>query len=319
MPEYVLCVDQGGTKTNIARGDKNGEIQDIRRFIIDLSDHAIVVKQIFDAIDVYLRENCIRLGSPLRIGMGVKGYADREKGIWKRCITIPNFTPVNLGEMAYDKFGINAVIDNDVHAATLAELYYGAGKQYKNYIYYNIGTGIAIGIVSEGKLIRGSTNYSGEIGHMVTETEGDLCPCGHFGCLEGVASGAAIIEQVRRGLSEYPQSGMHNINSNGTLTSHTVFKMAEEGDVLAGLVTNRALRSIQLSVISILNIFNPEAIIFGGGVMADGLLLPKIKEYAYKYSLRPSAWALKEVCLSKLGANRVGILGAAAIGWEDSI
>ncbi len=210
MQGYVLCVDLGGTKTNIARGDKNGKIEDIRRFTIDFSDHAIVVQQIFYAIEVYLRENCKRLSSPMRTGMGIKGYADREKGIWKRCLKIPNFYLVNLSEIAYDKFGINAAIDNDVHAATLAELYYGAGKQYKDFIYYNIGTGIAIGIVSEAKLLRGSTNYSGEIGHMVTEIAGNPCPCGHFGCLEEAASGAAIIEQVRRGLSEYPQSVMHN-------------------------------------------------------------------------------------------------------------
>ena len=81
----------------------------------------------------------------------------------------------------------------------------------------------------------------------------------------------------------------------------------------------RVLKSIQISVVTITDIFNPEAIIFGGGVVADGFLLPKIKEYVYKYSLVPSAQALKDIRLSGLGADRVGILGADAIGWEDLI
>ena len=95
--------------------------------------------------------------------------------------------------------------------------------------------------------------------------------------------------------------------------------MSEKGDELAGKITRRVLKSIQISVAAITDIFNPEAIIFGGGVVADGLLLPKIKEYAYKYSLIPSAQALKDIRLSSLGADRVGILGADAIGWEDLI
>lgn len=204
-------------------------------------------------------------------------------------------------------------------AATLAELYYAAGKQYKDFIYYNVGTGIAIGIVSDSKLIRGSTFYAGEIGHLITEPDGDLYQGGNGGCLEEIASGAAILEQVKQGLSEYPRSGLRPTYESGTLTSHTVFTMSEKGDELAGKITRRVLKSIQISVAAITDIFNPEAIIFGGGVVADGLLLPKIKEYAYKYSLIPSAQALKDIRLSSLGADRVGILGADAIGWEDLI
>jgi glucokinase len=317
MENYVLCVDLGGTKTYIARGGQDGQIEDVRRFAIDFSDHVIVMRQFFEAIDVYLRENCKELRAPLRLGIGIKGYADRRQGIWKSCIGIPNFSPVKLAEIVYEKFGVPAVVDNDVRAAALAELYYGAGKQYKDFIYYNIGTGIAIGIVSDSKLIRGSTYYAGEIGHLVTEPGGDLCPCGQHGCLEEVASGAAILGHVQRGLSEYPQSGLRKMYENGTLTSHTVFTLAEEGDTLAEMITKRVLRSIQISVVAITDILNPEAIIFGGGVVADGLLLPKIKEYAYKYSLKPSAQALKEICLSSLGADRVGILGANAVGWEN--
>lgn len=314
---YVLCVDLGGTKTYIAKGREHGEIEDIRRFTIDFSDQATVLRQLFESIDLYLRENCSGFHPARSIGIGLKGYADRSLGVWQSCTTIPKFSPVNITRMTYEKYGIPTVIDNDVRAATLAELYYGAGKHYKDFIYYNIGTGIAIGIVSDSKLIRGSTFYAGELGHLITEPDGDHYQDGNGVCLEEIASGAAILQQVKLGLAEYPKSGLWPIYESGTLTSRKVFTLAEQGDELAGKITRRVLKSIQISVVAITDILNPEAIIFGGGVVSDGFLLPKIKEYVYKYSLRPSAQALKDIRLSSLGADRVGILGADAIGWED--
>lgn len=315
--EYTLGVDLGGTKTNIAKGTADGDVLDIRRFVIDHTNHDRLVAQMLDAIGVYLSENCKNDTRPARIGMGIKGYVDHHEGAWKGCITIPDFQPIALADMVYTRYGIPTVIDNDVHAATLAELYYGAGRKYRDFIYYNIGTGISIGIVTDGRLLRGSTNYSGEIGHMVTESDGAPCPCGHFGCLEEVSSGAAIIAHARAGLQAHPDSLLRCPAEQGTLTSHTVFSLAEQGDALAAAIAERALKSICLSVIAILNIFNPEAILFGGGVMRDGWLLPKIRDYAYRYPLPPAARALKEVALSELGADSVGVMGAAAVGWES--
>jgi len=317
MQNYVLCVDLGGTKTFIAKGREDGEIEDIRRFTIDFSNQATVLRKLFESMDCYLRENCGECPPARSIGIGLKGYADRSQGIWKSCTTIPEFSPVNIAQMAFERYRIPTVIDNDVRAATLAELYFGAGKHYKDFIYYNIGTGIAIGIVSDSKLIRGSTYYAGEIGHLITEPDEDLYQGGNQRCLEEIASGAAILQQVKTGLDEFPNSGLAPFYEKGTLTSHTVFTLAKHGDELARKITRRVLRSIQFSVVVLTDIFNPDAIIFGGGVVADGLLLPDIKDYAYKHSLRPSAQALKDVRLSSLGADRVGILGANAIGWED--
>jgi glucokinase len=317
MQNYVLCVDLGGTKTYIARGREDGEVEDIRRFTIDFSDQATALRQLFESIDLYLKENCSGLHPARSIGIGLKGYADRSQGVWKSCTTIPKFSPVNITQMAYEKYGIPTVIDNDVRAATLAELYYGAGKQYKDFIYYNNGTGIAIGIVSDSKLIRGSTFYAGELGNLITEPDSDLYQDAKGGTLEEIASGAAILQQVKLGLAEYPQSGLKPIYESGAMTSHTVFVLAEQGDALAGRIMRRVLKSIQISVLALTDILNPDAIIFGGGVVADGLLLPSIKEYVYKYSMIPSARALKDIRLSSLGADRVGILGANAIGWED--
>jgi glucokinase len=315
----VLCVDLGGTKTYIAKGRQDGELEEIRRFTIDFTDQATVVRQLFDFIDLYLLENCGNRSLIKAIGIGLKGYADRREGIWKSCLTIPNFTPINISELAINKFGIPTVIDNDVRAATLAELYFGAGKQYKDFIYYNIGTGIAVGIVSDSRLVRGSTYYAGEYCQLITEPDENLSEGGVGVYLEKTASGAAILRQVKYALNDYPNSQLAHFYDTGTLTSHTVFTLAERGDELAEKITKRVLNSIQRSVVVLTDLLNPDAIIFGGGVVADGLLIPYIKDYVYKHALKPSASALKDIRLTNLGADIVGILGANAIGWEESL
>lgn len=311
---YVLGVDMGGTKTNIALCNAAGELSRLRRFEYEQSSHKQVIKEIIHSIRVYLDETAA--GADIAaIGLGLKGHVLNTTGVWDRCITIPGFRAVALGEMIQSRFGIPTFLDNDVHAATLAEKRYGVGKKYDNFIYYNIGTGLSIGIVSDGKLLRGATNYSGEIGHMVTESDGAPCPCGHFGCLEEASSGGAIIRQAREGLAHDPDSILKDFPEK-LLTSAAVFDAARQGDALARKVSERALRSICLSMVAIINIFNPSAIVFGGGVMRDGYLLPAIRDYAWKYPLRPAAEAVQEIGISEIGPNIVGALGACCVAME---
>ncbi len=125
------------------------------------------------------------------------------------------------------------------------------------------------------------------------------------------------MKQVKQKLPQFPHSLLNAPYIAGNLMSGEVFLLAQNGDELAEQITQRVLKSIQVSVVAILNLFNPQAIIFGGGVMTNGILLPDIKNYAYQYSLPPAAKALKEIGLSSLGPNVVGIMGASAVGWED--
>ena len=311
--KFILGVDTGGTKTNLSIKTPQGELVDLRRYEYEQSDHALVVQEILGIIDSYLSSHPLK-DRIAAIGMGLKGHVLSREGIWNRCISIPNFKPVALGNIICEKYSLPTFLDNDVHAATLAEKHYGIGQKYEDFIYYNIGTGLSIGIVADGRLLRGSTNYSGEIGHMVTESDGESCPCGHFGCLEEVSSGAAIIKMAKQGMEKHPESLLASLE--GRLHSSAVFAAARKGDALAMEVSQRALKSICLSMVAIINIFNPSAIVFGGGVMSDTYLLPAIREYAWKYPLRPAAEALKEVCISRIGSDIVGTLGACCVAEE---
>lgn len=312
--KYVLGVDMGGTKTNIALCNAAGELSRLRRFEYEQNSHKQVIEEIIRSIQTYLDETAA--GADIAaIGLGLKGHVLNTTGVWDRCITIPGFQAVALGEIIQSRFGIPTFLDNDVHAATLAEKRYGIGKKYDDFIYYNIGTGLSIGIVSDGRLLRGASNYSGEMGHMTTESDGAPCPCGHFGCLEEASSGGAIIRQVKEGLSREPNSILREVPEK-RLTSVAVFDAAQRGDALAKRVTERALKSICLSVVAIINVFNPSAIVFGGGVMRDGYLLPAIRDYAWKYPLRPAAEAIREISISEIGPDIVGALGACCVAME---
>ncbi len=312
----VLGVDLGGTKIAVCRMTRDGERSEVLRSPSQIrAPKNELIENLLSAVENYLN-NC---GGepPLCIGYGLKDYVDNEKGIWMASPSTPDFTPVPLAALTMERFGIPAVLDNDVHVATLAEQYYGQGRTYKNFVYLNVGTGIAMGAVNEGRLMRGAINYAGEIGHMSVETEGEVCGfCGQNGCLEEIAGGGAIISYARRELGNWPGSTLCGLEASGSLHSAAIFREADNGDPFAVHIARRTLRAMLVACSAIVNIFNPEAIIFGGGVMADGWLIRHIREELPQRAIHTSLSALKELSLSALGSDHVGVMGAAALGWE---
>lgn len=315
---YELGIDVGGTKIALLASD----FDDIELDIVVVpsathDDQQTLVESIFGAIDAYVEQR--RGGTPPRaMGFGLKDAVDARRGIWLKCPSSRGFSPIALGELVRERYGCPAALDNDVHAATLAEMRFGAGKRYRDFLYMNIGTGIAVGAVCGGALVRGATNYAGEIGHISVETNGEECGfCGGWGCFENVASGEGIAELVSEGVKGAPDSALARILAReGRVTSADVFRAADAGDTLASEIAARVLRATTIACCDAINIFNPAAIIFGGGVMADGWLLRRLREEVPKHAIATSMDALEEMRLSELGSRHVGVLGALALASD---
>jgi glucokinase len=227
------------------------------------------------------------------------------------------YTPIPLGSQLRDRYGLPVRIDNDVHAATLAELHMGAGREFADFIYLNVGTGIACGIVCNGQLVRGAVNYAGELGHMVVETDGDLCDqCGRRGCLEPIASGGGMLDHVRAGLADHPDSLLHDSARSGDLTVGSIFQAADAGDPLASAVTERAKRALGTALVNLLDLLNPEIVVLGGGVFRDGWGVTRLRAHVAAKALPAASQSLKGIVLSQLRVDRVGLMGAASLAWE---
>ena len=209
------------------------------------------------------------------IGMAVAGWINKHRNIVEFS---PNFhwhdvdIVGNLGQ----KFNIPIYFDNVTRVMALGELCYGIGKQCKNFVFINIGYGIGAGIILDGQPLLGSVGMAGEFGHITVEKDSQTqCDCGNFGCLEALASGQGIARSAREELKKGAQSILLEMCGGDLqkLTAEMVASAAKKGDVLAWNIFSRAAEYIGLGISALINLFNPEAVVLGGGVVQAGEIL----------------------------------------------
>lgn len=311
----AVGVDVGATKVLVGCVGRDGLVRASRRYPMNRESQAATLDSIHSAVEDFLGLVPCRL-QPVGIGVGLVGLTDPATGTWLHSMNLSIRVPVPLAARLHDRHGLPVAVDNDVHAATLAELRLGAGRRARDFVYVGVGTGVAAGLVCNGQLVRGSSNYAGELGHTVVEPEGDPCQCGRRGCLEPIASGGGMIAHVEARLADYPASPLWEPARRGELTSAVIFRACDAGDALATSVTNRAVRALGIALTNLVNLLNPELIVLGGGVVADGWLIPRLRDYVAANALRNAYRGLRGVEPSELSADLVGLLGAAALAWE---
>jgi len=312
----VLGVDVGATKILVGYVESDGIVPLSRRYAIDRSSRVSTIASIETAITDFL-EIPWSMYPPLAIGVGLPGLIDATTGTWAQATNLPITSPVNLAAQLKENFKLPVALDNDVHAATLAELHLGAGRKTRDFIYLNVGTGISTGIVFNGQLVRGANNCAGEFGHTSVDMNGVACECGGHGCLEPIASGGGILAQVRALLPEYPTSCLGKLFKLDQLTASLVFYAANNGDLLGIEVSERAVRTLGFALINLIILLNPSLIICGGGVMADGWMIRQLDNYIAAHALPFVYHSLQGIVLSELKADQVGLLGASILAWKS--
>jgi len=209
------------------------------------------------------------------IGVAVSGLVDQQKGklIYSGML---NWSNVEIGNILENKFNVPVYIDNDVNAYTLAELWYGHGRELNNFIVVTYGSGIGSGIVINKKLYTGDFGGAGEIGHMVLVAEGRKCECGQRGCLEAYASENFIVDYIRDNIKMYSES---KIDLTEDLSIEKVYEYAKEGDMLAIDVLRLSAKYLGYGLLSVINLLNPSTIILAGeGMIAKDIILPVIND-----------------------------------------
>jgi glucokinase len=300
-------IDLGGT--NI----KGGLIDDEGRIVYNIMfptesnlGWERVLENIKKVIYQFVEQDNIRA-----IGIGVPGPVDFKRGVVRSMPAIPGAKDVNIVNELMKEFDKPVFVDNDANNFVIGELVFGVAKGKSNIVGITLGTGIGGGIVINGELYRGMSNYAGEVGHMVIVPDGIQCNCGKFGCWEAYGSATAIIKKalsyksrkVLTKLSEYPDDAVD---------AKLVIDLAKGGDEFCLNVVNDTFRYIGLGIASLVNILNPEVVVIGGGVsLAGDFLLSKVRNYAMENIMPPLREGL-EIVLAKSG-NNAGILGAAAL------
>ena len=230
---------------------------------------------------------------------------------------LPDWTDVPLRNIVEELFGIDTFVLNDASSAALGEQRHGAGQGVKNLVLLTLGTGIGGGIIINGELYLGARGGAGEIGHMTVEENGPICGCGNTGCLEMLASGRAVAREATSRISQGEKSLLTEIVGVKVedITAELVGDAAGKGDVLAQEVLSRASHYLGVGLVNMVNIFNPEMIVLGGGMAELGsLFIDPAREIAMARPFSISARAVK-IVTARLG-NEAGVYGAAVYTIE---
>ena len=251
------------------------------------------------------------------VGIGCGGPLDVAQGVLLAPPHLPGWRDVPVTALAEEAFGAPAALENDATAAAAAEHRYGAGAGTRNMIYLTVSTGVGGGIVIDGRLYCGATGNGGELGHVTVDCNGRPCRgCGRRGCLEAYVSGTSIAERAQEALaaSREPSS----LAGIAPLTAADVAAAALEGDALAQTVWDETVAALACGLTSIVNVFDPELVVLGGGVTGSGeQLLGPVRKRVRAETMRPAGEAAS-IVHSALG-DHVGVVGAAAIVLERAV
>jgi len=314
----ILGIDLGGTKILTAVANTQGVMLSRDHSITPAKEgQDVVVKSILESVGRALDQAHIAAADLTAIGLGAPGLSNPETGILFTSPNLPGWKDVPLRDIIAKELGKEAFLINDANAAAVGELYFGAGRGARNFIYITVSTGIGGGIIIDGKIYTGPTGTAGELGHMVIDDEGPQCNCGNKGCWETLASGTALSREARHRIKEgaatsilkYAGGNIEKINAEA------IHEAAQTGDKLANELIARTAYYLGVGLANLVNIFNPEVIIIGGGLsnIGDMLLKPAFEE-AGRRAFRQSYQAVR-FARAELGRNS-GVLGAAAYALE---
>ena len=252
------------------------------------------------------------------IGLGVPCTIDRERGVAISAVNLP-LTDVPLRDIVRDRLGLPAFLDNDANVAALAEHRFGAARGATNAVLLTIGTGIGGGLIIDGEVYRGSTGAGAELGHVVVKADGPRCQgnCPNHGCVEAMASGTALGREGRELAAQHPDSALGQALAAGTeIDGKLVTEAALAGDETAVEAIANIGKWLGVALASLANIFEPDVIVIGGGVIAAGeLLLSPARAEMQIRALRPMNTT--KVVAAQLGPE-AGMIGAATMAREES-
>ncbi len=232
----------------------------------------------------------------LGVGIGIGGFMDPVAGISHEYLYASDWYDVPLRQLVETRFGLPCYLVNDANACALGEKHRGAGVGVQDFLCVWIGEGVGMGIVAHGELYAGRSSYAGEFGHMHAEDGGQLCYCGHSGCLETLCSQQAILAACREGLRQGVNSDIRKYSAGDieAVTIEHVIEAASNGDRFARNVMVHAGDALGAKLADVANLFNPELIVLRGPVIdGNAFLFERISSVAAHESLRPTARALR--------------------------
>ncbi len=312
-PRRVIGIDAGGTKLLGGVVDDALVVHHRVRRTWRGSDRQETLDIFMGAVEE------VRAAAPdvEAVGFGIPALVEWQTGVSTWCNHLP-LGGVPFRDLMSERLGLPVVVDNDGNASVLAEARAGAARGAEHVVMVSLGTGIGTGLYLNGAVYRGAAGLGAELGHTVLELDGEDCPgdCPGRGCFETLVSGNAIGREGERLAAELPDSALGRRLAEGAeITGGIVTELAHAGDLAARSALETVGRRLGYGLVGVVNLFNPQVIVIGGGaVRAGDLLLEPARAVVAERALPPPREAVS-IVPAHFG-DESGMIGAALLALE---
>ncbi len=273
-----------------------------------------VVRLIVEAIEQVIQSATRPL---LGIAVGAPGVVDSEAGIVHMAASL-GWQDLPLSQILSQRFHLPIYIGNDSNFAAVGEYRFGLGQGVKDLVIVEAGDGIGIGMLSDGRIIQGSTHAAGELGHAPFPPLDDVCVCGRRGCLETKVSWWAIKRNVQRIAEEHPDSTVAHLINGGDVTDGVIWQALDQGDPYLTALVEQVATYLAQALMMVIHVLNPQRIIITGRILELGdLFVQQVRRTIHDYSLPYISNEIEIVAIPS--DDRSILLGACAFVLEQEL
>ena len=313
---YLVSVAMDQFVTRIVVMDmQNNFVSSIEKIVLPLPDNSSAHEILKDKIAEVINLSGIPKEKFVGIGIGMPGFVDVEKGINYSFLPLGNNKSIT--QYIADKIGIPVFIDNDSSLTALAELRFGTAKNEQDAMVINIGWGVGLGLILNGKLYRGHKGFAGEFSHIPFFQNEKLCTCGKTGCLETETSLLLIVENAKEGIKAGKLSKLSSFQFKDIeIACDAVIQAVQEGDQFAVGIFSRAGYNIGKGVAVLIHLLNPKLIILSGRGSSAGQVWQAPIQQALNEHCIPRLYQNTMIEISTIGLH-AELIGAAALVMEN--
>ncbi|HNX27377.1 MAG TPA: ROK family protein [Phycisphaerae bacterium] len=318
MNRVCIGIDFGGTFIKFGTLAEDGvTTSEILQLPTPVKDGpAAIIAQIKNGVRQIIERDSLSHENIVALGIGSPGPLSVKRGIILNLPNIPNMQNIPIARIIGEEFDIPAALENDANAAAYGEYLCGAGKGCENIVMLTLGTGVGGGVIQENRVLHGTHEIGGELGHMIVQPGGRPCGCGQRGCLEQYCSAAFLAKYtVEKIKTQNPDSSLtKTYRDSGELTALDVNLAQQAGDAFAIECWDECCYYMAIGCINLCRIFDPDRIVIAGGMSkaGDELINPTLKY------IREFNWRMFEpqtpLAVASLG-NSAGMIGAAGVAW----
>lgn len=289
-----------------------------RRIIPNYSGKDEIIKIMKDILHEIIESPPVKIAPVLGIGIADPGIVNENTGISILTTQMKGWENVPIKDIMESEFGYPSFLESDTRCRLIAEKHLGAGKMKNDILMVELSSGIGAGMMSEGKLFRGSRGSAGELGHMMILENGPYCNCGSRGCLEAIASSRAITRKLQEAIKSGATSSLSKV-SHGDISKidiNMISQAAEDGDKLSLQIIEEAGRFIGEAIANAINLLNPEIVILTGDLLSFGdyILNPiegMVRRQALSYNTKDVGIVIAEV------GEEAAAIGMAAVVLDE--